>query len=157
MKRYMNTLLGLLAYCVLINQVTAEVTSEELYDRPRPTPAIIWSLERATQRGAISEGSITFNVPVDPNSTQLFMIGGTLQELHQNLNKNGLLASIDYAFTVDTQLKAQPLISVVIDERDERKPHISSYQLEVSDFSPELPPLVNGLVIMPASTNREEE
>ncbi|MEQ3697396.1 MAG: hypothetical protein ABNH02_10635 [Pseudomonadales bacterium] len=156
MKRYTHTLGCLLVGCVLANGVTAEVATEELYERPRPTPPISWSLERVTQAGAMSQGSITFNAPVSPDSVQLLMLGGTLQELSRKLNNDGLLTSIEYAITVDTQLKTQPLLSLIVDEGDDRKPRISSYQLEVSDFRPEQRQVVNGLVLLPTSPKRED-
>ena len=156
MKRYTQTLGCLLAGFVLANGVTAEVTTEELYERTRPTPAISWSLERITQLGAMSQGSLIFGAPVSPDTVQLFMLGGTLQELSRKLNNAGLLTSIDYAITVDTQLKTQPLLSLIIDEGEDRKPRISSYQLEVSDFRPEQPSVVNGLVLLPASAKSGE-
>ena len=156
MKRYTYTLGCLLACGALMNGVAAEVTSKELYERPRPTPPISWSLERVTQAGAMSQGSITFNTPVSPDYVQLLMLGGTLQELSRKLNNDGLLTSIEYAITVDTQLKTQPLLSLIIDEGDDRKPRISSYQLEVSDFRPEQRQVVNGLVLLPASPERED-
>lgn len=156
MKRYTHTLGCLLVGCALVNGVTAEVTTEELYERPRPTPAISWSLERITQRGAMSQGSLIFSAPVSPDTVQLFMLGGTLQELSRKLNNGGLLTSIDYAITVDTQLKTQPLLSLIIDEGEDRKPRISSYQLEVSDFRAEPTSVVNGLVLLPTGPKRED-
>lgn len=156
MNRYTQTLLCLLSCCVLVNGVNAEITTEELHDRARPSPPFSWSLERTTQLGAMSQGSLSFSVPVESSSVQLFMLGGSLQELRRNLNTNGLVTSIDYAITVDTQLKTQPLISLVVNQGDDRKPNISSYQLEVSDFRPEQIPVVDGLVLLPASKNIEE-
>lgn len=157
MKRYTKILLGLLSCFALVQGLQAETTKKGHHDRARPSPPFSWSLERTTQLGAMSQGSLSFSVPVDSSSVQLLMLGGSLQELRRHLNPNGRVTSIDYSITVDTQLKTQPLISLIVNQGDDRKPIIGSYQLEVSDFHPEQIEVVDGLVLLPVTANIREE
>lgn len=112
-----------------LGNAKVDASDERLIERSQPM--VEWRLERSASPGDSLIGSIQLAQPVGYDAIELNAQGGQLSELSRELDASGLVVSIAFVYTIQSDINSDGMVSLAIGLGERRKPMLSARRVEI--------------------------